>query len=121
MRILSLDVGEKRIGVARADTSTKIAIPVKTISVDGTELEEIARLSRLYSTNFLVLGLPRSNEGNETAQSVYVRNFARTLGEKIPDIKSCLRSTFPRLSRVHRMAVGCRNCPGLLLPELPNR
>lgn len=87
MRILSLDVGEKRIGVARADTSTKIAIPVKTISVDGTELEEIARLSRLYSTNFLVLGLPRSNEGNETAQTLYVRNFARTLTEKYPEFK----------------------------------
>ena len=87
MRILSLDVGEKRIGVARADTSTKIAIPVETINVDGNEFEEIARLSRLYSTNFLVLGLPRSNEGNETAQTVYVRNFARSLTEKHPEFK----------------------------------
>ena len=87
MRILSLDVGEKRIGVARADTSTKIAIPVETINVDGNEFEEIARLSRLYSTNFLVLGLPRSNEGNETKQSLFVRNFASVLTEKISGAK----------------------------------
>ena len=33
------------------------------------------------------MGLPRSNEGNETAQSVYVRNFAKTLIEKIPGAK----------------------------------
>ena len=87
MRIISLDVGEKRIGVARADSSVRIAVPVTTIEVNGTEFDEIARIMKLYSTNFAVLGLPRSNEGNETAQSVYVRNFARTLGEKIPDIK----------------------------------
>ena len=87
MRIISLDVGEKRIGVARADSSVRIAVPVTTIEVNGSEFDEIARIMRLYSTNYVVLGLPRSNEGNETAQSVYVRNFARTLGEKIPDIK----------------------------------
>ena len=87
MRIVSLDVGEKRIGVARADSSVKIAIPVTTIEVNGNEFDEIARILRLYNTNFLVLGLPRSNEGNETAQSAYVRSFASTLSEKIPDVK----------------------------------
>ena len=87
MRIISLDVGEKRIGVARADSTVRIAIPVTTIEVNGNEYDEIARLMKLYGTNFVVLGLPRSNEGNETAQSLYVRNFSRTLSEKIPDIK----------------------------------
>ena len=87
MRIISLDVGEKRIGVARADSSVRIAIPVTTIEVNGNEYDEIARILKLYNTNFLVLGLPRSNEGNETAQSAYVRNFASILAEKIPDAK----------------------------------
>jgi UPF0755 protein len=87
MRIISLDVGEKRIGVARADSSVRIAIPVTTIEVNGNEFDEIIRIAKLYSTNFIVLGLPRSNEGNETAQSVYVRNFARTLNEKMPEAK----------------------------------
>ena len=40
MRIISLDVGEKRIGVARADSSVRIAIPVTTIEVNGTEYEK---------------------------------------------------------------------------------
>ena len=87
MRILGLDVGEKRIGVARADSNTRIAIPVGTIVVDGSEWQEIARLTRVYDTNFFVLGLPRSNEGNETAQSLYVRNFAKTLLNKQPNAK----------------------------------
>lgn len=87
MKILSLDVGEKRIGVARADSSTRIAVPVGTINVDGSEWQEIAHIARMNSTNFFVLGLPRSNEGNETAQSAYVRQFAKTLIEKIPEAK----------------------------------
>ena len=87
MRILALDVGEKRIGVAKADSSTRIAVPVGFINVDGTEWQEIARIAHLNSTNFFVLGLPRSNDGNETAQSLYVRNFAKTLVEKLPEAK----------------------------------
>ena len=87
MRILGLDVGEKRIGVAKVDSDTKIAIPVGFINVDGTEWQEITRLARLNSTNLFVLGLPRSNEGNETAQTLYVRNFARILTEKLPDAR----------------------------------
>ena len=87
MKIISLDVGEKRIGVARADSKTRIAIPDGFINVDGSEWQKIARIARLNNTNFFVLGLPRSNEGNETAQSMYVRQFAKTLVEKIPEIK----------------------------------
>ncbi len=84
MKILALDVGKKRIGVARADSSTRIAVPVGYIVVDGSEWQEIARLTRVHNTNFFVIGLPRSNEGNETAQSMYVRQFAKNLTEKVP-------------------------------------
>ena len=87
MRIIGLDIGEKRIGVAKVDSDTRIAVPVGYLNVDGSEWQQIARLVSLYSTNYFVLGLPRSNEGNETAQSLYVRNFAKTLTEKIPGSK----------------------------------
>ena len=87
MRIIGLDVGEKRIGVARVDSDTKIAVPMGFINVDGSEWQEIARIANVNNTNFFVLGLPRSNEGNETAQSLYVRNFAKVLTSKIPGAK----------------------------------
>lgn len=87
MRIIGLDVGEKRIGVAKVDSDTRIAVPVGFLVVDGSEWQEIARIASLNNTNFFVLGLPRSNEGNETKQTLYVRNFARTLLEKIPEAK----------------------------------
>ena len=87
MKILALDVGEKRIGVAKADSNTRIAVPIGFVEADGSEWQEIARIARLNNTRFFVLGLPRSNEGNETAQSLYVRNFAKTLVEKMPEAR----------------------------------
>ena len=87
MKILGLDVGEKRIGVARVDSSTRIAVPVSYIEVNGNEWQELSRLTNVHSTKFFVIGLPRSNEGNETKQSLYARNFAKTLTEKIPGAK----------------------------------
>ncbi len=87
MKIIGLDVGEKRIGVAKADSTTRIAVPVGFINVDGSEWEEIARIARINSTNFFIIGMPRSNEGNETAQSLYVRNFVKTLSEKMPEAR----------------------------------
>ena len=84
MRILALDVGTKRIGVAKADSSTRIAVPVGFINVDGSEWRRIARLATLNNTNLFVLGLPRSNQGTETKQSLYVRNFAKELIQQLP-------------------------------------
>ena len=87
MKIIGLDVGEKRIGVAKADSKTKIAIPVGFLLADGSEWQEITRMANLNSTNLFVLGLPRSNEGNETRQTQFVRAFARTLQKMIPGAK----------------------------------
>lgn len=87
MKIIGLDIGEKRIGVARADSNTRIAVPVGFILNDESVWDEIGRLSRVQSTNWFVLGLPRSNEGNETKQSLFVRQFAKTLAEKVPEVK----------------------------------
>ena len=87
MRIIGLDVGERRIGVSKVDSSTRIAVPVGFLLADGSEWQEIRKIANLNNTNFFVLGLPRSNEGNETKQTLYVRGFARTLAKMIPGAK----------------------------------
>ena len=87
MKVIGLDVGTKRIGVARADSTTRIAIPVGFIPVDGSEWAELEELASLNNTNLFVVGMPRSNEGSETQQSLCVRNFAKTLMENIPGAK----------------------------------
>lgn len=88
MKLIGLDVGTKRIGVAVADSNIRIAVPTTTINVqNGTEFAEIAKIAKQNNTNWFVLGLPRSNSGNETAQTAYVREFANTLSQAIPEAK----------------------------------
>jgi putative Holliday junction resolvase len=79
MRILALDVGTKRIGVAFADASVRIAVPRAMIPVDGNEFAEIAKQFRLEGADVIVSGLPRNNQGEETAQSAVVREFIEQL------------------------------------------
>lgn len=87
MKVIGLDVGTKRIGVARADSTTRIAIPVGTLAVDGKEYDALKKLADKLGTKYFIVGLPRNNNGKETAQSVYARDFAKKLEKEIPGVK----------------------------------
>ncbi len=92
MKLIALDVGTKRIGVAKADSSVRIAVPYPAVEVeDGEEFKKIASLARAWDINSFVLGLPRNSQGEETEQSRYVRNFARELKRAIPEAKICFQ------------------------------
>lgn len=91
MKLIALDVGTKRIGVAKADTSVRIAVPYSAVEVDGNEFKKIASLARAWDINSFVLGLPRNNQGEETEQSRYVRDFAAQLKRAIPGAKVCFQ------------------------------
>lgn len=77
--ILALDIGEKRIGVARMNSIAQIPEPLEIIKVDGGELESVARLLDKYHPTELVVGLPRNMNGQETKQSQYVRAWVKNL------------------------------------------
>ncbi len=79
--IIGLDVGEKRIGVAVGDTAMGIAMPYSTIDADGTELAAIADLIKQQQSNTLVIGYPRNQSGEPTAQTEYVETFAKKLSD----------------------------------------
>ena len=79
---LALDVGEKRIGAAVGDTGVKIAVPLDTVKVDGSEVEQIARMIVDEKIDAVVLGYPRNQSGEPTAQTAFVEAFA----EKLTDI-----------------------------------
>lgn len=91
MKLIALDVGTKRIGVAKADSAVRIAVPYSAIEVDGNEFNKIASLARAWDINCFVIGLPRNNQGEETNQSLYVREFAKVIKRTIPDAKICFQ------------------------------
>lgn len=74
-----LDVGEKRIGIAVVDSSVRIAVPYDTFETDGTEIQKIAELVIREGAQTIVVGYPRNQQGEATAQTEYVENFAKQL------------------------------------------
>lgn len=76
---LALDVGEKRIGVALGDSNVKLAFPYDVIDVDGNEVAAIAEIAVKEQTNVIVVGYPRNQSGEATAQTAYVEKFAAKL------------------------------------------
>lgn len=85
-KLLALDVGEKRIGVALADMAVRIAVPFETIEVDGNEIAAIAKLIITESTDTVVVGYPRNQAGEVTAQTAYVEQFAAQLTDIAPKL-----------------------------------
>lgn len=83
---LALDVGEKRIGVAIADTSVKIAIAYDTIDVDGSELQTLAHIVALEEPERIVVGYPRNQQGEPTKQTEFVENFVANLPDTFPEM-----------------------------------
>ncbi|RYC72913.1 Holliday junction resolvase RuvX [Candidatus Nanogingivalis gingivitcus] len=86
--LLGLDIGTRRIGVAVANSSIKIAIPLTTIEVnDGDEILQINKIIVNEKINTIVAGLPRNMSGEETAQSVYTKEFLENFKLSVNEIK----------------------------------
>lgn len=83
---LALDVGEKRIGVAMAHSDVRIAIPLETIEVNGAEIEKIRQIAQDENASTLVVGYPRNQSGQATAQTAYVEKFAGRLQDVAPEV-----------------------------------
>lgn len=75
-RILGLDVGGKRIGVAVSDELGVVASPVGFIRRGPRELDELRDLIARFSAVQLVAGLPVGLSGREGPQAAEVRAFA---------------------------------------------
>lgn len=80
-RLISLDVGTKRIGVAICDDKRIIATP-KLIINRQSNLKDFTQIMQLIIENTIVaviIGLPIDVNGNPTAISKFVNNFANNL------------------------------------------
>lgn len=80
--LLGLDIGEKRIGVARVNLVAKLPQPLNILKNDNQLLANLTDLITEYEIDGLIVGLPRNLQGLETAQSRYVKEFtARVLSK----------------------------------------
>ena len=78
--VLALDVGERRIGVALANSVSRLPGPLTTLINEGDIAEAIKQLVAEHQAAAIVVGLPRGLQGQETAQTQIVRQFGERLG-----------------------------------------
>ncbi len=82
-RLLGVDHGDRRIGLALSDPIPMIASPLKTILVNSNQdaINAILDIVKEYDIVLVVIGLPIGMKGNETAQTKHVQKFADDLVE----------------------------------------
>lgn len=85
MKVLALDIGEKRIGIAVGDTETKIAIPLNNMSA-----QEVLSLSVSFRNlvgdhepELLLVGLPLTLAGQEGKQAQGIRRTAQRIAASL--------------------------------------
>jgi len=78
---MGLDIGDKRIGVALSDPSGILASPFTIVECESPEkdLEIIAEIVRQKEVGKIIVGLPRSMDGEIRGQALKVQDFVRQL------------------------------------------
>jgi len=84
LRILALDLGKKRIGLAISDPLgiTAQGLPNLERTNKRTDLETLRQLAHEREVGLFLLGNPMNMHGTEGRQSAWVREFAQALEER---------------------------------------
>lgn len=80
-RVLALDIGDARIGIAVSDPTGTIASPVEVLHRVGwgPDVRRITELCRIYETQSILSGLPLNMDGSEGFQAQKVKQFCAQL------------------------------------------
>jgi putative Holliday junction resolvase len=90
-RILGLDIGDKRIGVAISDALEITAQPVGVLVRDKTVWEQIERIAREREVGTIVIGLPRNMDGSLGEQARKTQEFATALQRRLGGVEILFR------------------------------
>ncbi len=85
MRVLGIDLGERRVGVAVSDPTGSIAQPLPTLRRRAGKRMPLATLQNLaeqYEVQGIVVGLPLAPSGDDTEWTRTVREAASKLEER---------------------------------------
>ncbi len=89
MRCLSLDIGDKTIGIAVSDPFGLTAQGVKTIhrTSKKNDIAELGALISEYEVETLIIGLPKNMDGTEGERCELVRKFATKVKGAYPTVE----------------------------------
>lgn len=85
MRYLGIDYGKKRIGLAISDGSGTLAFPFAQLPAGNSQLatETIADVVKKNDVKAIIIGIPLTFGGKESAQAKEIRQFAGKLANKV--------------------------------------
>jgi putative Holliday junction resolvase len=90
VRVLGIDLGERRIGLAVSDASGTLARPLKTIERGRADRDAVAQLRLLVAEldadeciGSIVVGLPRRLDGSPTDQTARVEQMVALLSKTL--------------------------------------
>lgn len=83
MRILGVDYGDSRVGLAVSDEMRVLASPLPPLQTGSMRktIDEVAKIARETGAAVIVVGLPLNMNGTEGPQAGKVRAFGSKLGE----------------------------------------
>jgi putative Holliday junction resolvase len=84
-KLLGLDLGERRIGVAVTDDLGMFAFPLAIIDLTRSSLAEVARIASEQRVDGIVVGIPMNMRGDEGFQARAAREMARQI-EQLVDV-----------------------------------
>ena len=82
-RLIALDVGARRVGVAVSDELGLIASPVESVDMKRDGMDHLVALIERYDPERIIIGLPLGMSGREGPQAAATRAFAQQLRGRV--------------------------------------
>ncbi|MFA6271851.1 MAG: Holliday junction resolvase RuvX [Patescibacteria group bacterium] len=113
-KLLGIDYGDKRIGIATSDEKQDYIFPGDTMDNSANIIQKICDFIEKESIEKVIVGFPVNMRGEENAQSEKIKRFADTLGGriKIPVVLEDERLTSQFAERLLRDIPGRRKPKG---------
>ena len=89
MRIMGIDYGDSRVGIAISDPLGYTAQGLKTLpnKVYSKLIESVVLIAQEYGVTAIVVGLPKNMDGSEGFRADITKSFVEDLKSKLPDVK----------------------------------
>lgn len=105
-RILAIDYGRKRTGLAVSDPLRIIANPLETVPTH-TLMEVLKRYISEHDVDLIVVGMPLQMDGRPAEAYTYIRPFLNRLGKEMPQMRvELFDERFTSKLALHTMITG---------------
>tara|TARA_Y100000768_G_scaffold351421_1_gene302335 strand:+ start:1096 stop:1536 length:441 start_codon:yes stop_codon:yes gene_type:complete len=82
-RILGIDYGERRLGIAISDDTNTIATPLDHITNNHEVFDTVKSIITKYNVRTIVVGLPINLDGSHSKSAKIVNNFCKQIKKKL--------------------------------------